>query len=193
MFEAICKRAFKVVFFSCNPKTWQNNLGPQEELCGTMSKWCCGTNSAAKWWRPPDTITSWDQTLTHFFPPPWSVSLNMAIAALQINSRSMQRIPAPSNWFHVYSFASKRQSVTGEQLDSKKRHNCFWIRGGNYCLPVCFCYKTNLEWLLKVQNRADLIKKKKQFGSVKNATHHNEEKTAVEMHTDWWRNVSSSK
>ena len=109
-----------------------------------MSKWCCGTNSAAKWWRPPDTITSWDQTLTHFFPPPWSVSLNMAIAALQINSRSMQRIPAPSNWFHVYSFASKRQSVTGEQLDLKKRHNCFWIRGG---ITAClFVFATRLTW-----------------------------------------------
>lgn len=192
MFEAICKRAFKVVFFSCNPKTWQNNLGPQEELCGTMSKWCCGTNSAAKWWRPPDTITSWDQTLTHFFPPPWSVSLNMAIAALQINSRSMQRIPAPSNWFHVYSFASKRQSVTGEQLDSKKRHNCFWIRGG---ITAClFVFATRLTWsgYSKCKTGQTWLKKK-QFGSVKNATHHNEEKTAVEMHTDWWRNVSSSK
>lgn len=31
----------------------QNNLKPQKELCGmeqdgTVSKWCCGTNSAAK-------------------------------------------------------------------------------------------------------------------------------------------------
>lgn len=83
-------------------------------------------------WRPPDTITSWDTTLTHF--PCRSVSLNMAIHAPQINSRSMQHIPAPSNWLHVYSFASKRQSFTALVLNSRK-----------YLLFVSLCCENGIQ------------------------------------------------
>lgn len=71
--------------------------------------------------------------------PSWSVSLNMAVTALQINSRSTQHIPAPSNWFHVYSFASKRQSVTNEQLDSKKP-NSFAFEYKGKLLVACFSF-----------------------------------------------------
>lgn len=105
---------FKVITWWNLKQNKLNYVGLEKD--GVVSKWCCGT----KWWRPPDTITSWDATLTHF--PLRSACLNMAIHALQINSRSMQHIPAPSNWFHLYSFASKRQSVADEWLGLKKEN-----------------------------------------------------------------------
>lgn len=71
-----------------------------------MQRWVNGAVAPIQLPSDADTITSWATRLSHF-PPPWSDFHNMAIPAPEINSRSMQHIPAPFNQFHVYSFASK--------------------------------------------------------------------------------------
>lgn len=74
--------------------------------------------------------------------PPLSICLpqylSTAILAPQINSRSTQCIPAPSNWFHVYGVATKKKKKDNllQMSSSILKRLCFSIQCKRNLLPI---------------------------------------------------------
>ena len=143
MFEAVCKRAFKV--FYVIPKLDKTTSSLKRNSVGW---WVNGAVAPIQ--QPSDGGL---QTPSPAGTKHWPTSSPHPDLSLSIwPSLHYKSTPDPcsafqhfSNWFHVYSFSSKRQSVTDEQLDSKTvRQLCFWIWGK---MTAClFVFATILIW-----------------------------------------------